>query len=47
MSRKTSSPITTAPQPVLLLVIAWAVVGLPLLWGIYETFKKALALFVG
>jgi hypothetical protein len=25
--------------------IAWALVGIPLLWGIYNTFKKAVALF--
>jgi hypothetical protein len=27
------------------LVIAWLVVGLPLLWGIQQTVMKALALF--
>jgi hypothetical protein len=25
--------------------IAWVLVGLPLLWGIFNTIKKALALF--
>lgn len=34
-----------APVPVLRLVISWAIVGLPLLWGVYQTFIKALALF--
>ncbi|WP_165370527.1 MFS transporter small subunit [Hymenobacter persicinus] len=27
------------------LVIAWAFVGIPLLWGVSQTFVKALALF--
>lgn len=31
--------------PVARLVVSWAVVGLPLLWAIYQTFLKALALF--
>ena len=25
--------------------LAWLVVGLPLLWGVFETLKKAAALF--
>jgi hypothetical protein len=28
-----------------ILVVAWLAVGLPLLWGVAQTFKKALALF--
>jgi hypothetical protein len=27
------------------LIIAWLIVGIPLLWGVGETFKKSLALF--
>lgn len=27
------------------LAIAWLIVGLPLAWGVLETFKKSLALF--
>ena len=27
------------------LAFAWLLVGLPLLWGVWETFKKSLALF--
>lgn len=27
------------------LAFAWLVVGLPLLWGIFETLKKSMALF--
>jgi hypothetical protein len=29
----------------LALVVAWAAVGVPLMWGVIETFHKALALF--
>jgi hypothetical protein len=29
----------------LALAFAWLIVGLPLLWGVAETFKKSLALF--
>ena len=31
--------------PVARLVISWAVVGPPLVWAVYQTFLKALALF--
>jgi hypothetical protein len=27
------------------LILAWLVVGLPLLWGLFQTLKKAAALF--
>ena len=30
---------------VLRIVLAWGVVGLPLLWGVSETVKKSLLLF--
>jgi hypothetical protein len=29
----------------IILALAWLAVGLPLLWGVAQTFKKALALF--
>lgn len=29
----------------LILVLAWLAVGIPLFWGVAQTFKKALALF--
>ena len=32
-------------SPVILLVIAWTFVGIPLAWGVYQTFIKSLALF--
>ena len=34
-----------APSSPLILVLAWLAVGAPLLWGVAQTFKKALALF--
>jgi hypothetical protein len=36
-SESTSSPVVLA--------LAWLVVGTPLLWGVFMTLKKALALF--
>jgi hypothetical protein len=41
---------TAASSPVpgktkLILALAWSAAGLPLLWGVLQTFKKALALF--
>lgn len=36
-SQTTSSPAVLA--------LAWLVVGIPLLWGVFMTLKKALALF--
>ena len=32
-------------KPVARPVISWAVVGLPLLWAVYQTLLKSLALF--
>jgi hypothetical protein len=34
----------TSSSP-LILVFAWLAVGAPLIWGVAQTFKKALALF--
>jgi hypothetical protein len=31
--------------PLALVVLAWIVVGVPLLWGVFQTLKKAAALF--
>jgi hypothetical protein len=28
-----------------IVAIAWTLVGIPLLWGIFNTFKKAIVLF--
>ncbi|MBC6610392.1 hypothetical protein H8B15_05640 [Hymenobacter sp. BT507] len=42
-SRNTSAPETASSGGAL--VLAWLFVGVPLLWGISQTFIKALALF--
>jgi MFS family permease len=44
VATKTRAETTTATQPVLL-VVAWAIVGIPLAYGVYETFVKVSSLF--
>lgn len=39
-----TSPAHSSSSPVIL-ILAWIAVGAPLLWGVLQTFKKALALF--
>ncbi len=34
-----------AKSSALILILAWLAVGVPLLWGVAQTFKKALTLF--
>jgi hypothetical protein len=34
-----------SPAGWMLVVLAWAAVGVPLLWGVYTTLKKAMPLF--
>ena len=36
---------SATPEPLGKLILAWGLVGLPLLWGIYQTGMKAAALF--
>ena len=40
---------STEPKPTtgswVMVAIAWALVGIPLLWGVYNTFTKAIVLF--
>jgi hypothetical protein len=36
-----------SPTSPVILLLAWIAVGAPLLWGVLQTFKKALALFAG
>jgi hypothetical protein len=45
--RSAASDRVAAPghSQVVTLVVAWAAVGVPLMWGVIETFHKALALF--
>jgi hypothetical protein len=48
MNQVTSTSNTTThaePSGGILLPISWLIVGVPLLWGVWETLKKSLALF--
>ncbi len=51
MSTETSTKENAADQPMkgvgARLAFAWAFVGIPLSYGVYETAKKAAALFTG
>jgi hypothetical protein len=38
----TTTPNRTAPAAI---AFAWIIVGIPLLWGVWETVKKSAALF--
>ncbi|HEX8330764.1 MAG TPA: hypothetical protein VF629_24750 [Hymenobacter sp.] len=40
-----SAPANTEPSSTASVVIAWLFVGIPLAWGVSQTFIKALALF--
>ena len=35
----------SAPSTPVSIAIAWLIVGAPLLWGVWETVKKSMALF--
>ena len=39
------APAAATSSTVVTLVLAWAGVGLPLVWGVLQTLEKALALF--
>lgn len=43
MNTETEPAPTTASW--IMVAIAWTLVGIPLLWGIFNTFKKAIVLF--
>jgi len=47
MASTDASTQSTAPSSGggLILILAWLAVGAPLLWGVAQTIKKALALF--
>jgi hypothetical protein len=48
MSNSPSTPEpVTASTPMGLVVFAWALVGLPLVYGLYNTVKAAASLFGG
>jgi hypothetical protein len=38
---------TPTHTPIALIVFAWVLVGIPLLYGLYQTVKTALTLFTG
>ncbi|WP_188811709.1 MFS transporter small subunit [Hymenobacter cavernae] len=40
-----STPVSDEPATGGSVVLAWLFVGIPLLWGVSQTFIKALALF--
>lgn len=40
-----ATPVTTAENAGGSVALAWLYVGIPLLWGVSQTFIKALALF--
>ncbi len=44
-SAASATRVAPAPQISALLILAWAVVGIPLLWGVSITLMKAMALF--
>lgn len=39
------SSVANSESSMLRLVFSWALVSIPLLWGVTQTFQKALALF--
>ncbi len=45
MSTDTPQPPSTGATGTLILVLAWLGVGLPMLWGVLITVKKAALLF--
>ena len=45
LNPNTIAPATTAEKAGGSAVLAWLYVGVPLLWGVSQTFIKALALF--
>ncbi len=45
MTTESQSPSKLSTRSWGLVVIAWILVGVPLLWGIFVTLKKAILLF--
>jgi hypothetical protein len=45
MSSSTNTPQQSAHTPAGLIAVAWAVVGIPLVYGLYQTIKTASSLF--
>ena len=47
MSSSTSHDTPSTQTPVGLIAFAWALVGVPLAYGLYQTVTRAAALFTG
>lgn len=45
MTIESSSAVDAKPSSPLLVLLAWAVVGIPALWGIFMTGRAAMQLF--
>ncbi|MCU1603842.1 MAG: uncharacterized protein JWP46_307 [Modestobacter sp.] len=45
MSSSTNTPQQSTHTPAGLIAVAWAVVGIPLVYGLYQTIKTASSLF--
>jgi hypothetical protein len=46
-SSEGTGPTTTMHTPAGLVAFAWTLVGLPLVYGLYQTLKTAIKLFTG
>ena len=42
--QRSGAPAPASP-PVVRLIVAWALVGIPLAWGVWQVFRKSLDLF--
>jgi hypothetical protein len=47
MSSSTTDRQTIHPTPTALIAFAWTFVGVPLVYGLYQTVKTATSLFTG
>jgi hypothetical protein len=45
MSSPDTNPTPSKRTPVIQLILAWAFVGIPLLWGVLQTLRNAMKLF--
>ena len=44
-NQKENRVTTDKKTPAIAVALAWLLVGIPLAWGVYQTFIKSLALF--
>jgi hypothetical protein len=45
MTEPIESPRDRVGRTMILLALAWGIVGTPLVWGVFETVKKSISLF--